>query len=238
MDGRGGMTVLQYDTTVTSAAARLGISLCNHPLSNGRTKCVHVKGAPAIGYEPCGHGGIYGQGGDDRCWHPFAKGRSHRHSHTWQMGDARYSRVGDKLVDMETGEVTGIWPNGAPQVIERVKAARAGWTEADTRANARRVLRLHGFKLPDNDGYAAPVDHIMEAKITVEWHYQGASGWAYGTDQAGHNYELSPAGKLSRLYSLNERHDAMAYMGRFGASKAARKFDIPQRTIRSWAERG
>jgi hypothetical protein len=139
---------------------------------------------------------------------------------------------------METGEVTGEWTLGASQVIGQVKAERAAWTEAATRANARRVLRLYGFKLPDNDGYAAPVDHITEAGITVEWHYQGASGWSYGTDQDGHNYELSPAGKLSRIYSLNERHDAMAYMGRFGASKAARKFDIPQRTIRSWAERG
>jgi hypothetical protein len=139
---------------------------------------------------------------------------------------------------METGEVTGTWADDTSRVIAEVKAECAGWTEAARQANARRVLRLYGFNLPDDDSYAVPVSDHMKADIMVNWHYHGASGWSYGTDQGGHYYEMSPDGKLKRIYSLNERHEVTGYAQKFGPSKAARKFDIPQRTIRSWAERG
>lgn len=106
-----------------------------------------------------------------------------------------------------------------------------------TQANARRVLRLYGADLPDDD-YAVPVTNPAEVRIMVDWHYHGASGWSYGRDQAGHNYEMSPEGRMARIYSMNERAEAVAYAGRFGDTKAARKFDVPRRTIRTWAERG
>jgi hypothetical protein len=233
------MAAVRTITAGAMAPAETGstIERCNHPLSEGRT-CCHVKGAPAIGYEPCPVKGSYGPGADDQCWHPFAKDRSHRHGHTWQMGEARYVATGGKVIDMETGEVTGNAEFGTDQIIGKIRPGRDSRNRADIIADAGRVLRLYGFNLPDDDSYAVPVSDHMKADIMVNWHYHGASGWSYGTDQDGHNYELSPEGKLGRIYSPNERREAVDYMRKFGPAKAVRKFGAPRRTIRSWAERG
>ena len=215
------------------------IEVCNHPLSNGRT-CCHVKGAPAIGYELCPLKGSYGPGADDRCWHAFAKNEPHRHSHTWQLGDARYGTSSGKLVDLETGEFRGNAEFGTDEIIKGIQAGPFHCKpelDPGMQANARRVLRLYGFNLPDDDDYAVPVDHLTEAGIMVEWHYRGASGWSYGKDQEGRNYEMSPEGRLKRIYSLNERGETVTYAQRFGAARAARKFDVPAGTIRSWINR-
>jgi hypothetical protein len=94
------------------------IRQCNHPLGNGR-KCCHVKGAPAIGYELCPDDT---SDADIRCWHPFPKAQSHRHSGTWLNGGARLLRAGDWLVDPETGEriQAAPWPLA---IIEEARAA-------------------------------------------------------------------------------------------------------------------
>jgi hypothetical protein len=234
------MTAIVGEYTLAPKRQRRPVERCNHPLSNGRT-CCHIKDAPAIGYEPCPFKGSYGPGGDDRCWHAFAKNEPHRHSHTWQLGDGRYGASRRCIVNLETGEVAGIRADDASHVIEDVKSGPFHYKpelDPGTQANARRILRLYGFTLPDDDAYAVPVDHITEAGIVVEWHYHGKSGWSYGTDQDGHNYEMSPDGKLKRIYALNERREAVLLAQRFGPTKASRKFGIPLETVRSWSKRG
>jgi hypothetical protein len=231
------MAVITGEYTLAPERQRQSIGVCNHQLSNGRT-CCHVKEVPAIGYEPCPLKQSYGPGADDRCWHAFAiKDKSHRHSHTWQLGDARYAVTGGKLVDLETGEFRGNAEFGTGEIIQDIRAGRASWTEAEKQANARRVLRLYGSNLPDDDDYVVPVSDVTKAAIMVEWHYHGPSGWSYGQDQDGHNYEMSPEGRLKRIYSLNERSETVTYAQRFGAARAAGKYGIPAGTIRSWMTR-
>lgn len=213
------------------------IRQCNHPLGKGR-KCCHVKGAPAIGYELCPDSR---PGADIRCWHPFAKKESHRHSSTWLHGDARYVEVNGWLVDPETGEQIEATPWPLDIIGETRRGPFYSTPELDPNrlANARRTLRLTVFgPVLDGDDYAVEITNLAEVKVTVEWHFHGASGWSYGHDQAGHNYEMSPEGKVKRIYSLNERQAVVDYAQRFGPAKAVRKFDIPRRTVRSWAERG
>ena len=220
------------------AAERLGIKRCNHALPGGRT-CCHVKDAPLIRYLPCSD--IHGPEGGDRCYHPvITTGKPHRHSHSWQLGEARYGVIGGQLINMETGEVAGYTGGLGGQVIGDITTGPFHYKpELDpaAQANARRVLRLYGFDLPDDD-YVIPVSDHVKAGIMVSWHYHGASGWSYGTDQEGHNYEMSPEGKLKRIYSLNERGQAVAFARQAGPAKAARKFDIPPATVRSWMSRG
>lgn len=213
------------------------IRQCNHPLGKGR-KCCHVKGAPAIGYELCPDSR---PGADIRCWHPFAKKESHRHSDTWLHGDARLVRAGDWLADSGTGEKVQAlpWPLDIIGETRRGPFYSRPDLDPNRQADARRALRLTVFSFAlDNDDYAVEITNPTEVKVAVEWHYHSASGWSYGHDQAGHNYELSPEGRLKRIYSLNERREAVTYAQRFGPARAARKFDIPPGTVRSWASRG
>jgi hypothetical protein len=74
--------------------------------------------------------------------------------------------------------------------------------------------------------------------LDINFHYHGASGYSYGTNVKGHDVMVSPEGRVTRIYSLNRKADAVAYAGRFGAAKSARKFDIPAGTIRKWVQRG
>ena len=46
---------------------------------------------------------------------------------------------------------------------------------------------------------------------TVKWDYRGASGWSYGQDDNGRNYEQSPDGKLKRIYSVNQQRKTVTY---------------------------
>ena len=104
-----------------ATAARLGISRCNHPLADDRT-CIHVKDAPGIRYERCPSRESYGILSDDKCWHPFAKDKPHRHSHTWQLGDARLAVIGGKYINLETGEFAGNAEFGTAGIIEGIKS--------------------------------------------------------------------------------------------------------------------
>jgi hypothetical protein len=195
----------------SNADGKRPVSRCGHPLAGGRT-CVHIGDATRIGYEPCPSSRTYSPGSDNRCWHPFAKPKLHRHSHAWQHGVRHDETV----------------PDDISRIVAEVRAEQATWTEADRRADARRALRLTLFKNALDSGdydYAVPIRDPRE--ISVDWYFHGASGWSYGKDREGHNYELSPAGKVKRIYSLNEQHQAVDYAQRFG----------PRRRPGSWTSR-
>jgi hypothetical protein len=167
------------------------------------------------------------------CGHSLAVGRScvhvhgvpHRHSHTWQLGDARYERVNGHLVNMETGEVVGDWPE-----IDVTGFLSSG--------NHIRVLELY---LP---GFAQAIELVREearmlnAPNGFDWHYRSPTH-IYGSDSSGHSVEFDRAtGRVTRLYSVNERRQAVDYAQRFGPTKASRKLGVPVNTIKSWAKRG
>ena len=59
---------------------------------------------------------------------------------------------------------------------------------------------------------------------------------AYGFDAHGHDVEVRD-GKVTRIYSQNQRKDAIADAREMGAAAASRKHDIPAETIRSWLGR-
>ena len=191
------------------------IEACSRPLSRGRT-CVHVKGAPAIGYKNCG---------EQDCAHGHALPAPHRHSHTWQQGDARYCQVNDYRVDMETGEISGEWP----------EIDMTGLRASDDHI---RVLELHFPGFAEAMERTRKEAEMLNAPNGYRWYYTSPTH-IYGDDPSGHAVEFERVtGKITRLYSVNQRHEAVDYAQRFGAAKASRKLDIPQRTVRSWAERG
>lgn len=169
-----------------------------------------------------------------RCVH--VRGHASRHSHTWHYGDARFLAVGGRLVNMQTGEFAGLWLDDSSRIVGQVKAG------SRTRVDALRTLRGHlpGFKVPKGPLVELGWDDAKERPVSesIVFHYHGHSGYSYGRNRAGHDVSVSPRGKTERLYTLNQRRDAVEFAGRFGAAKAARKFDIPAATIRSWARRG
>ena len=72
---------------------------------------------------------------------------------------------------------------------------------------------------------------MLNAPDGYRWYYKSPTH-IYGDDGHGHAVEFDRnAGKVIRLYSVNERREAVAYARRFGAAKAARKFEIPPATI-------
>lgn len=195
------------------------MEVCGHPLTCGRT-CCHLSG----------HAG--------------------RHSHTWQRGAARYEDIDCKMIDMETGEVTGYTGGLAQRIIETITGERddPGFqpTPGEKRAKARRVLEVqYGFKfplegeydvLPGDSTVAVPAGESIMAR-NCNWHWKGTDK-AIGTDQAGHDVEFDyQSGKVTRIYSQNDRREAVSYARRFGPAKASRKLNIPAGTIRSWINR-
>jgi hypothetical protein len=179
---------------------------CNHNLLRG--PCVHVRG----------------------------HARYSRHSHTWQMGDARYENIDGKLIDMETGEVMGITSFNTGEIVDSILTERATYGDAEKLANARRVLRLYGIEVPD-DICIVVIERGSPMLDNVNWDYHGTSGWSYGQDSDGHNYERSPDGKAKRIYSLSERQNVVTMASRIGAARAGRACGIPSATVRSWAKR-
>jgi hypothetical protein len=169
--------------------------------------------------------------GGRACVH--VEGHAIRHSHTWHYGDARYAHIEDYLIDMETGEVAGEWRDDTSRVIAEVRQV------SRTREDSLRVLRNHlpGFREPSGELPALRWDDLEGKPMDINFHYHGESGWSYGTTTAGHNVEVSPAGKVKRIYSLNERAEVVTFAGRVGPGKASKKFDIPAGTIRSWMGR-
>jgi hypothetical protein len=181
------------------------------------------------GAEVCG----YQLTNDRTCCH--TQGHSGKHSHTWQTGDARYLTIDEKLIDMETGEVVGYTGGLAKRVIEEIVDGRIDAElpkREDTQARALRTLQVqYGYKGSADDNhhpcYASP-------PTGYSWHYEGVYR-ALGTDSGGHDVEFEfSSGKLSRIYSINQRRDAVNYARRYGTAKAAAKYDIPAATIRSW----
>ena len=70
-----------------------------------------------------------------------------------------------------------------------------------------------------------------------QWHYQTLA-IAIGTDDTGRDVEFDRnTGKLHRIYSVNDRREAILCARRLGAAKAGRKFGIPDATIRGWVSR-
>jgi hypothetical protein len=172
--------------------------------------------------------------GGRRCCH--VRGHYRRHSHTWQPGDARYLDIDEKLLDMETGEVVGYGAGLGQRVIENIVSERIANppSREEIQAKARRVLEVqYGFTIPDE--FKAVV-HASPPK-GYEWHYEGVTK-AIGIDASGHNVEFDfTSGKVQRIYSVNQRQEAVGYARRYGSAKAAAEFDIPSATIRSWVGR-
>jgi hypothetical protein len=180
----------------------------------------------------------------DQCNHPLfigrscvhVKGHDGRHSHTWQQGDARYLDIDDKLIDMETGEVVGYTGDLAHKIIEEIVGKpfhRKPELDPDRQAKARRVLETqYGARFRD----CGPV-HAYPPTDGYRWHYEGTFK-AFGTDRDGNDVEFDfHGGKVRRIYSLNQRTDAVAYARRFGVPAASRKFGIPAGTIYAWKDR-
>jgi len=138
---------------------------------------------------------------------------------------------------METGEVRGYTDFGTDRIVRRVRAKCDTWAREEIQANARRVLELYGWRISDAISVDIPREEAAKVLITVEWNYHGGSGWSYGQDEAGRNYELSPDGKVKRIYSLHERDEVTTYARRYGAAEVGREFNIPVNTIRSWVGR-
>ena len=170
--------------------------------------------------------------GGRSCCH--VKGHSRRHSHTWQPGDARYLEIDEKLIDMETGEVVGYCGGLGDEVIKDIIQERDSHQPSpeEKQAKARRVLEMYGFNIPDK-----PQRVHASPPRGYSWHYEGDYK-AIGVDTLGHNVEFDfTNGKVQRIYSVNQRREAVDYARRFGAARASRKLDIPAATIRSWASR-
>ena len=59
---------------------------------------------------------------------------------------------------------------------------------------------------------------------------------AYGFDAHGHDVEVRD-GKVTRIYSQNQRQEAIAAAELKGVAATAQELDIPVKTIRSWLGR-
>jgi hypothetical protein len=168
------------------------------------------------------------------CCH--VKGHDGRHSHTWQRGEARYLDIDERIIDMETGEVAGYSGDLAQRIIGEITGARITGPQPsrdEIQAKARRVLEMqYGFNIPDRSQRV-----YASAPTGYDWHYEGETK-AIGIDASGHDVEFDfTSGKVQRIYSVNQRSEAVAYARRFGTTKAAQKFDIPVRTVTTWKSR-
>ena len=103
-----------------------------------------------------------------------------------------------------------------------------------------RTLELHlpGWKnrsTPDNlPPPTTTCNPSYPASAEIIWHYRGDSGYLYGTYPDGHYVEMSPRGKLKRIYSLRQIDDALHDIDVYGVPAASRKHNIPQGTLRRW----
>jgi hypothetical protein len=126
---------------------------------------------------------------------------------------------------MESGEVVAVDSDDTSRVIEILSAGNGV-------SDPRRVLELY---LPGFNDTVKPLDPPAGGGYT--WHYQTLA-IALGTDDAGRDVEFDRnTGKLHRIYSVSERREAILCARRIGASKAGRKFGIPDATIRGWVSR-
>jgi hypothetical protein len=199
----------------------------------------------AMTTEAIAYSAAAGRAGIETCGQPLSNGRtcvhvkghSERHSYAWQEGDARYQNVDDKLIDMATGEVVGYTGGVASEIIQQIIAERQVGPEPsaeEKQAKARRVLEVqYGATFPDGCG---PVRTIPLAGY--EWTYEGTFK-TFGYDPEGNYVSYCfETGKIARLYSLNQRRQAVDYARRWGPTAAARKLGIPLGTIKSWVQRG
>lgn len=169
-------------------------------------------------------------------------GVPHRHSGTWQDGDAKALGFTDgRTVDMETGELTGFFPPVDAQAI-RLDIERELDSEAKRREHARNVLRnQYGFDVDTAEPSPGPLPlsppEVFRG-MRITWHHH-AGNVSYGVTDKGHDVMFNGATeRLSRIYCFRQRRDSAEYARRFTPAAASRKFDIPAATIRKWMERG
>lgn len=214
------------------------IRQCNKYLLGGGV-CVHVKDSPRIAYEEYESYGVNSPFDIEYKRGYGVPDTTHRHSHSWQPGDARYPDIDGYIIDMETGEVVGDYEDlGQEAIKEIIKNQGIYYRKPELNPNmqskAREALvKMYGFQIPEEFKSRSTLPPAKGYK----WHYKGTHT-AIGVDDQGHNVEYDyTTEKVHRIYSLNERREAVAYARRFGATKAAKKFDIPYSTLNNWARR-
>ena len=69
----------------------------------------------------------------------------------------------------------------------------------------------------------------------IDWHYTSPLIW-FGRSPEGHDYALE-RGRITRVYSLRERQEALAVVSDYGLSAASRKTGIPRTTLKNWHTR-
>jgi hypothetical protein len=183
----------------------------------------------------------------ESCEAPLSHGRAcvhtagipHRHSHTWQEGDARMVAFSDgRVINMESGELAGCFPPVDAQGLRHDLDEELS-TQGQGQEHAKSVLRQYGFKVDSPRPFQDFSEEEMNlSTLNVNWHY--SSGYAsYGVTDQGHDVmRVNATGRVSRIYSPRAKQDAVDYARRFTAAAASRKFSIPVKSIRTWMTRG
>jgi hypothetical protein len=210
---------------------------CAEPLSKGRT-CCHVRG-------------------HDR-----------RHSHTWHRGDARFETIGNRVINLETAELAGesaevkrltvkyraertsprnvlaayspafaSEPTGRELPPDDYVGPWRYWCPHEDHHDMWRCNRCnYGIEMP-----AYEQDTITGGQTVddVSYYFRANSGRSYGITTDGHDVRRDDAtGRISRMYSMTQKRDAVEVVREYGLSAASRKLDIPRPTLKSWATRG
>jgi len=187
------------------------IEQCGHPLAYGR-RCVKLKGHQEM---------TLFSGADDR-----------KHAHTWQYGDAKIGTHNNHLVNFETGEVIGDY--------YEIEASRFRPKADKSREDALRVLRNHlpGFREAERDGWKGGTMAAHAPTIHATWYYSSGDR-SFGVTDDGHDvvYDFS-TGRVQRIYSINQKREAIEAAKEFGLTVAAKKYGIPKTTISAWIKRG
>jgi hypothetical protein len=90
--------------------------------------------------------------------------------------------------------------------------------------------RLDGVTVP----VASPQVPVSE---DIVWHFKGKHVYM-GTDPEGRDFEKDvKTGSVTRVYSINDRREAVALADEYGLSAAARKTGIPRSTLQNWKRR-
>jgi hypothetical protein len=176
----------------------------------------------------------------------------------WHNEGGQVIRFSDgRIVNMETGELVG----DLPPVDARAIRLDMLPPEAKTAAGPKPMPPdFHSGPWPYwcphaagdmwacracNYGYEyadGPEGTAMASVIALgdgaTWHYSG-DGMRVGVDAQGRDVRQDlKTGKVSRIYSVQMRRDAVEFAERFGAAHASRKFHIPAKTVQGWVNRG
>jgi hypothetical protein len=208
---------------------------CGEPLTRGRS-CVH------------------------------ARGHEGHHSHSWEPYNYRVREISGRYVDTVTGEIVCELTD-AEDFASRARSERPSESEAAkilgsiSSFRGKPVLKplpadYHGredywcphtaadmmacarcnYGFENADGSKPPVAPPA-VNVDVEWHYRGKLVWM-GRDAEGHDYEKDArTGNVTRVYSANDKRDAVALAAEHGVTAAARKTGIPWSTLKNWVAR-